>query len=123
MALLQLDYGVDTDLAGDVKAGSKQRITLAASLVVLTALLWSPLTSASVPRGLFVWFMQLPLYALFAALIAGGVFFWRGLEQVTRDPWAKDQLITGAWIFGGLLGAILLVVFGVSMLRRFGRAR
>ncbi len=97
-------------------------ITLAVSLVVLTALL-SPLTSVSVPRGLFVWFMQLPLYALFAALIAGGVLFWRGVEQVTRDQWAKDQFITGAWIFAGFLGAILLMVFGVSMLRRFGRAR
>ena len=36
------------------------------------------------------------------------------IEQVTRDPWAKDQLIKGAWIFGGFLGVLLLIVFAFT---------
>jgi hypothetical protein len=98
-------------------------ICLPASLVVQVILLRTPLTSVSVPRGILVWFVEIPLYALFAAVIAGGMFVWLGIKQVARDEWTRDLLIQGGWIFGGFLAAIVVLVFGVSMLRRFGRAR
>src|SRR5262249_6362661 len=98
-------------------------IFLPIDLVVLVALLRTPLADVSVPRGILVWFVQLPLYALFAALTAGGVGVYWGVKQLIRDDWAKDQLIRGSWIFAAVVGVILFLVFGVSMLRRFGRAR
>ena len=98
-------------------------IFLPIDLVVLVGLLRTPVADVSVPRGVLVWIVQLPLYLLFAALTAGGWLVWRGAEQLTREEWSKDQLIQGSKIFGGVIAAILVLVFGISMLRRFGRAR
>jgi hypothetical protein len=98
-------------------------ICLPVSLVVQVILLATPLASVSVPRGILIWVVELPLYALFAATIAAGVFVWMGISQLIRDEWTRDMLIRGGWVFGGILAAILVLVFGVSMLRRFGRAR
>jgi hypothetical protein len=93
------------------------------SLLLHVGLLCTPLARVSVPRGLAVWFIQLPLYALFTALSLGGWLVWQAVEQVLRDPSATGPFKTGAWLFVGFLAVILLIVLGVSILRRYGSAR